>query len=410
MLRRPRDLAIELAGSSRRPARAAVVATDDDEPVVDRSWPDGFAGTDEDRRSLLVLMSLASLTARGLLDLSARHRTATGCLEAVRRGEGASRKDQRKARALEPDDIEAALASVDGRLIIRGEAEYPPCLHDLADPPAGLFARGRPLDPSPGVPPVAIVGSRTCSPAGAEMAAVLAGALAGAGSCVVSGAAFGIDAAAHRGALHAGGHTVAVLGCGIDVVYPKTNRALFERLADEGTVVTEYPPGTPPEPFRFPARNRIVAALSAAVVIVEGADGSGSMITAELALDISREVLAVPGPVTSELSQVPHQLIRDGATLIRGPEDLLRDVGISPGGRSSGDLPKPPSGRIELPDEAVRILGAIAGRTAPDRLASQLGVPLRRVLAALMELELLGLVRSTGGRYERTLVSGSEGS
>ncbi len=355
-------------------------------------------------------MSLASLTARGLLGLAARHPTATGCLEAVRRGEGASRKDQGKARTLEPDAVEAALAPVEGRLIVSGDPEYPPRLLDLADPPVALFARGRPLDPAPRVPPVAIVGSRTCSAAGAEMAGVLAGALAVADSCVVSGGAFGIDAAAHRGALHAGGHTVAVLGCGIDVVYPKTNRALFERVAGEGTVVSEYPPGTPPEPFRFPARNRVVAALSAAVVVVEGAEGSGSMITAELALDIAREVYAVPGPATSDLSQAPHQLIRDGATLIRGPDDLLRDVGISPAPGSSGALPTARPSGLELPDGAAGILAAMTGWTAPDRLANELGMPLRRLLATLMELELLGLVRSTGGRFERTLASGPEGS
>jgi DNA processing protein len=377
--------------------------------------------TRSDRASLMVLMSLATITARALLELAATNPTATACLDAVRRGDAGSPADRRKAAVLEPDAIAAALASVGGRLVALGDAEYPARLMELADPPACLFVRGRALELGV-LRPVAIVGSRTCSPAGLEMAAALGAALAAAGSCVISGAALGIDAAAHGGALHAGGPTIAVLGCGIDVVYPKSNRELFERLAHGGTVLSEYPPGTPPEPFRFPARNRIVAGLASAVVVVEGANGSGSMITAELALDIGRDVLAVPGPVTSDLSDVPHQLIRDGATLIRGPEDLLADLGIeepavgplrstAPG--SDGDAGPPGAGgghatRLgsvpkELRVDAGRTLAAIAGRTAPDDLATRLGLPLPRVSGLLMELELAGLVRSIGGRYERTL-------
>jgi DNA processing protein len=290
-----------------------------------------------------VLASLASLTARTLLHLAVRYPTASASLEAVRRGDAGSAADQERARALDHRPIEAGLRAAEGRFVAAGDAEYPAALLDLADPPAALFVRGRPLVTEGAAPPaVAIVGSRTCSPNGSEIAEALGRALAESGVCVVSGGALGIDAAAHRGALGTGGSTVAVLGCGIDVVYPRTNRELFQRLGTEGTVLSEYPPGTPPEPFRFPARNRLVAALCSAVVVVEGATGSGSLITAEHAAELGRDVFAVPGPVTSDLSDAPHRLIRDGAGLIRGPDDLLGDLGLaqavaSPAGEAAGE-------------------------------------------------------------------------
>jgi DNA processing protein len=183
-----------------------------------------------------------------------------------------------------------------------------------------------------------MVGARNCSPAGAETAKAIARSLSRAGVRVVSGAARGIDKAAHLGALGGAGGTVAVLGCGIDVAYPNDNRTLLAEIASHGAVISEYPPGVPAEPFRFPARNRIVAALSRAVVVVEGADGSGSMITADHALEVGREVFAVPGPVTSPLSAVPLSLIRQGATLIRGPHDLLEDLGLEGSGVAGAGL------------------------------------------------------------------------
>jgi DNA processing protein len=247
---------------------------------------------------------------------------------------------------------------------------------------------------------VAIVGARNCSFAGREIASLLGAALARAGACVVSGGARGIDSAAHRGALEAGGASVAVLGCGIDVPYPRQNRRLLERIVASGALVSEYPPGLPPEPFRFPARNRIVAALSRAVVVVEGAAGSGSMITADHALDIGREVFAVPGAVTSPLSAVPHGLIRDGATLIRGPDDLLADLGLEvpadePGG-SGQDASAAGLGRAER-----QIWEALTVASPPDVLARSTGLPLPEVVSALVGLEMRNLTRHVGGRYER---------
>ena len=247
-----------------------------------------------------------------------------------------------------------------------------------------------------------IVGARNCSPSGAETATALAHGLARAGVTVVSGAARGIDAAAHRGALEAGGRTIAVLGSGVDVAYPQQNRGLIERIAREGLVISEYPPGVRAEPFRFPARNRLVAALSRGVVIVEGARGSGSMLTAEHALDLGREVFAMPGSVASELSAVPLALIREGAIMIRGWDDLMCDLGLNvpagpgPSAGPGGGMPGPP------PDGAERaVWDALASSMLPDTLAARTRLPVPAVISALVGLELRGLVRTVGGRYER---------
>jgi len=403
VLRRPSDLAKEMRGAvSGHGGRSA--SAHEGQEQVPLAWPRSFAPSRLDREAVLVLASLPSLTARALLALAASHRTAEACLIAVRRGEAGSVADVERARTADPADIAERVAATSGRLVVVGDDAYPPALTDLADPPMALFARG--LEPAP-APSVAIVGSRTPSPAGEEMAAWLARDLTAAGCVVVSGGALGIDAASHRAALAAGGSTVAVLGCGIDVVYPKTNRDLFEQLGVDGTVLSEYPPGTPPEPFRFPARNRLVAALSAAVVVVEGAAGSGSLITAEHAMELGRPVFAVPGPVSSELSAAPHQLIRDGAGLIRGPDDLLQELDLGSVAMAPPAEAGPAMAMIAglAPDAAI-VLHEVRGPTAPDVISARTGVPAHQVLALLMRLELAGLVRESGGRYERTVTEG----
>jgi DNA processing protein len=385
-LRRPRDLARD-AGPTRRlrPDRLAHLV-----------WPHGFADSTDDRAALLVLLGLASLTARRLLELSAVHPTARACLAAVRSGAAGSDADRARAADVlvggETERLEAAGA----RLVAVGDPEYPPALLDLFDPPAALFVRGHPL--SGLTPRVSIGGARNGSASGRDTATALGQALAGAGVCVVSGGARGIDAAAHRGALAGGGRSICVLGCGIDLAYPRQHRGLFEELALSGAVVSEYPPGTKAEPFRFPARNRIVAGLSQGVVVVEGAAGSGSMITADHALDLGREVFAVPGPVWSALAQVPLELIRDGATLIRGPDDLLQDLGVAPAAAPGGAR-----GRVmpALSDPARLAWGALDAPATADHVAVATGIALPGAMAALLELELRGLVRQVGGRYER---------
>lgn len=220
-------------------------------------------------------------------------------------------------------------------------------------------------------------------------------ALGGVGACVVSGAARGIDAAAHRGALNAAGTSIAVLGSGHDVPYPKGSADLVARVAASGAVVSEYAPGVVAEPFRFPARNRIVAALGRALVVVEGARGSGSMISVDHALDLGRDVFAVPGPVTSPLAEVPLSLIREGATMIRGADDLLDDLGYA----ARLSVESPPT----LIGDERAVYEALGGSGLADAISSQTGLSLAAVTTILLSLELKGLVRTVGGRYERTV-------
>jgi DNA processing protein len=364
------------------------------------AWPQGFISGLEDREALTVLLGLASLTPRRLLQLAGRRGPARSCLRAVRAGRAGSEADQALARELDGAGLLAKVTAAGARLVAATDHEYPSRLLDLFDPPAGLFVRGDGLDRLE--PRVAIVGARNCSGPGAEIASMLGGALARAGVCVVSGGALGIDAAAHRGAIEAGGATLAVMGCGIDRTYPRQNRRLLGRVADCGALVSEYPPGVTAMPFRFPARNRIIAALSRAVVVVEGATGSGSMITADHALDIGREVLAVPGPITGPLSAVPHALIREGATLIRGPEDLLTDLGLEPmaaAPNGSGDTPALWTAGMDAAER--KVWDALTVSSPPDRLASLTGLSVPEVVSALVGLEMRRLVMQTGGRYER---------
>ena len=364
-------------------------------------FPERFASGDANRAAVAALLGLASVTPRKLLALADRNRSAGAVLAAIRRGHGASERDRDRARELDGDAVIAAAEATGARFIVTGDPEYPPTLRNLADPPAGLFVRGTDLRAQ--ADRVSVVGARNASPDGCEIAMEIARGLGGAGVCVVSGAARGIDTCAHRGALAVGGTTIAVLGSGIDVAYPRANAALIDRIASAGAVISEYPPGMRAEPFRFPARNRIVAGLSRGVVIVEGAAGSGSMITADHAIDLGLEVYAVPGPVTSELSRVPLKLIRDGARMIRGADDLLEDLGIA--------LPAPeaPPGEWEaavaalpgLTDDQRAILVHLPSASTTEMLADRAGMALPRAMAALTVLEMRRLVRARGGRYER---------
>jgi len=355
-------------------------------------WPEGFARGPTNRRALLVLAALRGITPRKLLELAHREGSATASLAAVRTGRAGSEGDREFARDVDPVVLEDALIASGAAFAPFGSRHYPLQLENLADPPAALFVLGRPLPVREGA--VAVVGARNCSSLGRDLAHVIGHDLALSGTCVVSGAARGIDSAAHEGALRGGGHTVAVLGCGIDQVYPKDSRSLIAQIAKAGTLVSEYPPGVPPEPFRFPARNRIIAALATAVVVVEGANGSGSMISAEHALDLGRTVFAVPGAVTNPLSHVPHALIREGATLIRGVDDLLHDLDMA------GIAPRAPSRRLDLTIAERAALEIITEPVLPERVAQALGVSIPEVLPLLIGLEMKGLIRSVGGRFE----------
>jgi DNA processing protein len=342
---------------------------------------------------LLVLMSLRGLAPRALLELAEREGTAEACLAAVRRGDAGSAADRAFARTLDPVRIQAGVERCGAAFVPAGSEGFPSQLENLRDPPAGLFVRGRPLPGRYGT--VAVVGARSCSDLGRELSRRIGRDLAAAGVCVVSGAARGVDAAAHEGALEAGGHTVAVLGCGIDRAYPPGSRGLISRIAESGTVVSEFPPGVPAEPFRFPARNRILATLGDALVVVEGAERSGSLSSARHALEHGRDVFAVPGAITNPLSHVPHTLIREGATLIRGVEDLLADLRLDAGNGRSAPV------NLTLAEQAA--LELVTGSVLPDRVARGLGTSVAEVLPLLLTLEMKGLVRSVGGRFEPTL-------
>jgi DNA processing protein len=283
------------------------------------------------------------------------------------------------------------LAETGARLVTPADPEYEDRLLDLQDPPTCLFARGKPLRSLP--ERVAIVGSRRCSDLGRSVAEDLGRALVAAGLAVASGAAQGIDAAAHRGALQAGGRTIAVLGSGIDIAYPASSRDILGRIVEHGTIVSEYPPATATAPQHFPARNRIVVALARALVVVEGEARSGSRISVDHALDLGREIFAVPGPVTSPLAETPLEMIRDGATLIRGAEDLLDDLGV--------DRALPPPPPPDLEEDERRIWDSLAGRLLPDAVARRAGMSVPAAVTTLIQLELRGLVASSGGRYER---------
>lgn len=370
-----------------------------EEAFAPTGWPDGFGEVSEERRAVAVLASLRGISPRNLHRLCWREESASAALAAIRAGRAGSDADQEHARTTDADAVIRASTAAGARFLTPCDDEYPSSVLELDDPPVALFVRGARIDISE--LRVAIVGARRCSALGGEMARDLGRRLGSAGVCVVSGAAYGIDANSHRGALDAGGRTIAVLGSGIDVGYPRSSADLIARIAQAGSVVSEYAPGVPAEPHRFPARNRIVVALAVALVVVEGASSSGSRISVDHALDLGREVFAVPGPVTSPLAEVPLALIRDGATMIRGADDLLADLGVVLPAEGTGADPP-----IELPDDERRVWSRLAEPTLPDVVARSAGLSIPDAVAALIRLELRGLVRSAGGRYERTLLGG----
>ncbi len=274
---------------------------------------------------------------------------------------------------------------------------YPRGLAQLSDMPAALYFRGcrgrlQMLDRLC----ISIVGARRASPYGLEVARAIGAGLASAGVTVVSGMAFGVDAAAHRGALEAGGSTVAVLAGGVDRPYPRSHLRLYEEICEKGLAVSELAPGTEPRRWSFPARNRIMAAFSAMTVVVEAGKRSGSLITADLATTLGREVGAVPGPVNSHLAQGTNALIADGAKLIRDTEDVLDEFQI--------ERPPPgdPADSEVLDDRQRRILSLIeSGSNTLDQLVSDEGEG--TAIAAVAELEIKGFIRrGHDGRYIRT--------
>jgi DNA processing protein len=305
-------------------------------------------------------------------------------------------------RAPHPEDLRAtareALAAASDAGIVPipwGHADYPPLVAVIRDPPPLLWASGR--SDCLALPAVAIVGSRVATPYGLEAASTLAGDLAGAGVLVVSGLARGVDSAAHRAALAAGGETVAVLGSGIDIIYPPEHRGLAAEVSGHGAVLSELPPGVPPHRRHFPARNRLISGLSLAVVVVEAAERSGSLITAGLALEQGRAVMAVPGSVLSGRHRGSHALIRDGAAVVESAEDVLAELRVSSlrsvaGTSAAGPGAPHPIAAWMTAGEAYDL----------DEIGRQTGLAPSMLLPRLLDLELHGAIRRVdGGRFVR---------
>lgn len=281
---------------------------------------------------------------------------------------------------------------------------YPGYLREIFDPPFVLYVEGEPE--ALRIPAVAIVGARRPTPYGRAVAEKLAGDLAARGAIVASGLAAGVDSCAHRGALKEG-RTVAVLGSGLDVIYPWENRGLAREITGRGAVVSEYALETPPLAENFPVRNRIISGLSVGLVVVEGARKSGSLITAKLALSQDREVMAVPGPVTSELSDGPNSLIRDGARLVAGWEDVAEGL-PSPWRENllARRDEKEHNERASLSRDERRLLDELPVDAALpiDELAERTGLGVSGLLALLLGLELKGaVVQHPGKEFQRRM-------
>jgi DNA processing protein len=309
-----------------------------------------------------------------------------------------------------PDDsIERDLRWLEppGRtLVTADDPRYPPQLLSIAGAPSAFFVLGDPAVLS--LPQLAIVGSRAATAAGRETAFEFAERLTAAGLAITSGLATGIDAAAHRGAIAAGGPTIAVCGTGLDQVYPVEHIALAAGITAQGALVSEFPSGTPPIASNFPRRNRLMSGLARGVLVIEAAARSGSLITARLAGEQGRDVMAVPGSIHSALARGCHRLIKDGAALVETPDDVLAALGLSVLARACESGANSPDEnrnfRSGLDSAEEMLLNALGFEpTALDKLVERTGLPAHAVASMLQVLELEGRIESlAGGRYSRT--------
>ena len=344
--------------------------------------------------------------------------------EGITREQAKALEDHKLNKA---DKILADCQRLGLRILTIQDAEYPGRLQNIYDPPCLLYVKGR-LPAIDEEAAVAVVGTRDCTPYGVACAEKLGYGLSSGGAVVVSGLAKGIDAAASRGALRAGGVTVGVVGNGLDVHYPYESRYLYEDIAAAGALLSEYPPGTEPAGSHFPARNRIISGLSLATLVVEAPERSGALITAETALEQGRDVFAVPGPIDAPASVGCNRLIRDGAGLVSDAWDILREyAGRFPeklkqeeareqpavlgyqARQKSEPKPVPPSldmKKSDLTDDQLALLRAMSDEEPAlvDDLIEQTGIPTRRVLSALTLLEMEQLVtQHSGKRYTRAV-------
>lgn len=365
----------------------------------------------ETRRDWLTLHLVPGLGAVGFRKLVETFGSAT---EALRAG----RKELQQVAGLRPEAIQAIttappqqqaerelkrIGQLGISLICFAEPEYPALLANIYNPPMVLFVKGDPgLLLKPGV---AVVGSRAATSYGVKIARELSGQLAARGLVVVSGLALGIDTAAHAGALAAGGETVAVLGCGLDVVYPKSNERLAAEISKGGALVSEYPLGIQPDAFRFPARNRIISGLSRGVLVVEAAQRSGSLITARLAMDEGREVFAIPGRVDSVKSTGTHRLLQEGAKLVGSVDDILDELGwqtASPGVVSETGQPQLSPSALSADEASILQLLDVYPKHI-DTIITQAGLSAAKVSEILLLLELHGLIEAVPGQQYRAI-------
>ncbi len=323
-------------------------------------------------------------------------------------GQGADRIALLKAvcEALSPEGgaraarVREACDRIGAKVVAIDSDEYPPLLRAVPDAPMVLYRLG---DRFPPPASVGVVGSRAPTGAAADFAEALSADLAASGWTVVSGLARGIDAASHRGALRGGGRTVAVLGCGVDVVYPPEAGRLRERIVAEGALVSEHPPGTRPLPQHFPSRNRIISGLSRGVVVVEAACRSGSLITARCALDLGREVMAVPGNPLFPQTEGSNRLLRDGAVLVAGAADVLTALGFRHPGSGDGCAKAAESPCAGAPDREREIIRFLATERHVNELAAGLDIPVGELLPCLLDMELRKLLERRPGDYYKKL-------
>lgn len=294
-------------------------------------------------------------------------------------------------------DQQARAKGVGASLILQTDPEYPPLLATIGSPPPYLFVRGT-LRKEDALA-VAVVGSRHPTPYGVMSAERLGGDLARRGVTVVSGFARGIDTAAHRGALASGGRTIAVLGCGADIVYPKENGALMKEVALKGAIISQYPLGTPPLPEYFPVRNQTIAGMTLGTVVVEAAEKSGSLITAKFAGELGREVFAVPGNISSAVSHGTNCLIQDGAKLVRGWQDVVEELPPPFRQLVRTDREPPAAEPVKVDGDANRLLALLGDDPVlMDQVIRESRLTPAQASAILLDLELRGLVRQLPGQ------------
>lgn len=358
-----------------------------------------MGGMSEERRARALLSRVAEPGDPRVCRLVAAHGVPE-TLEVLRSGDDADRYRARLEVA-DPDADLARAAEVGGRLLVPGDLEWPSQLGDLGVlAPWALWVRGTVDLRMSALRSVAVVGARAATNYGTHVASTLGSDLAATGWTVVSGGAFGVDAAAHAGALAVHGVTVAVLACGIDVAYPPRHDALFARIAADGLLVSEVPPGAAPHRTRFLVRNRLIAALTRGTVVVEAAVRSGSLSTAREAEKLGRPVLGVPGPVTSEMSAGVHRELRRGAVLVQNAAEVAEAVG-----ELGTDLAPEPVGALDARDRldplARRVLDAVPVRRPAtlDSVARTAGVAPAEAQASLGLLELDGWVESGPGGW-----------